>query len=173
MTNKYIKGSHISERQTRDILKYFSLDIEATKISLLTGVSRPTVNRILRALRERMVCLCENGSVFEHGYIEFDERCLGPRRIRVKRSRDTNGKHIVFGVIKHGGNVYTQVITNGSIKEVYPFLASKAVLDSTVCPDGFKIYDGLVDFSCQKHYRIPHAGNEPAAGHHAVLEADV
>ena len=40
MINKYIKSSHISERQTRSILKYFSLDSEATKIASLTGVSR-------------------------------------------------------------------------------------------------------------------------------------
>jgi len=73
MINKYIKSSPISERQTRSILKYFSLDFEATKIASLTGVSRPTINRFLRAVRERIVYLCEQESVFEKGSVEFDE----------------------------------------------------------------------------------------------------
>ena len=37
MKNKYIKGTHISEQKFREILKFFSLDIEAEKASVLVG----------------------------------------------------------------------------------------------------------------------------------------
>jgi transposase len=47
MKNKYIYGTHISERKTREIIKYFSHDIEAKKVAMLTGVSRPTINSFI------------------------------------------------------------------------------------------------------------------------------
>ena len=42
MTNKYKKRSRISEAKIRQIMKLFALDIEATKIAELTGLSRKT-----------------------------------------------------------------------------------------------------------------------------------
>lgn len=54
MKNKYVKVTHISERKTREIIRLFSLDIEAQKTSELTGVSRPTVNRFYKAILERI-----------------------------------------------------------------------------------------------------------------------
>jgi len=125
MINKYIKSSHISERQTRSILKYFSLDFEATKIASLTGVSRQSINRILLALRERIVCPCEQESVFEKGSVEFDESYFGAKRIRGKRGRGAKGKHIVFSLIKRGGNVYTQIVSNCLVNERYSIILSK------------------------------------------------
>jgi hypothetical protein len=47
MKNRYIFGTHISERKTRPIIKYFSVDIEAKKAAELTGISRPTYQQIL------------------------------------------------------------------------------------------------------------------------------
>lgn len=44
--NKYIARSRISEVKFREILKYFCLDIEATKISKLSNISRQSVNKI-------------------------------------------------------------------------------------------------------------------------------
>ncbi|MHC5144671.1 MAG: IS1595 family transposase, partial [Planctomycetota bacterium] len=43
MINKYQKRSRISEAKFRQIIKLFSLDIEATKIAELTGLSRKTI----------------------------------------------------------------------------------------------------------------------------------
>ena len=128
MINKYIKSSHISERQTRSILKYISLDFEVAKIASLTGVSRQSINRILLTLRAGVVCLCEQESVFEKGSVEFDESYFGAKRIRGKRGRGVKGKHIVFGLIKRGGNVYTQVVSNGSVKNFTSSLFLKSVL---------------------------------------------
>ena len=149
-------------------MKYFSLDFEANKIASLTGVSRQSINRILLALRERIVYLCEQESVFEKGSVEFDESYFGAKRVRGKRGRGAKGKHIVFGLIKRGGNVYTQVVSNCSVNELYPIIASKVSPDSTIYTDGFKTYDGLVDFGYQKHYRVQHGNNEFANGHNHI-----
>lgn len=48
MRNKYILGAHISERKFRVILRLFSEDLTATQISHLVGISRPTINKMLR-----------------------------------------------------------------------------------------------------------------------------
>ena len=69
MKNKYIKGTHISERKFREILKFFSLDIEAEKTSVLVGISRPTINKFYKLFRERIAELCEAESPFENGEI--------------------------------------------------------------------------------------------------------
>jgi transposase len=50
--NRYLKRAHISDSKFGEILRCFSLDITATKTSELTGISRPTTNRIYKKLRE-------------------------------------------------------------------------------------------------------------------------
>lgn len=49
MKNKYVFRSHLSEGKFRDIIRYFSIDMEASKIALLTGVCKNSVSKILRA----------------------------------------------------------------------------------------------------------------------------
>ena len=64
MKNKYIYRSRISEKKFREILKYFAQDIEATKIANLTGISRISVNKILKNIRISMASECEKISKF-------------------------------------------------------------------------------------------------------------
>ena len=64
MKNKYIIRSRISEKKFREILKYFTEDIEATKIANLTGISRISINKILKNIRILMASECEKISKF-------------------------------------------------------------------------------------------------------------
>ena len=64
MKNKYIYRSRISEKKFREILKYFAQDIEATKIANLTGISRISINKILKNIRILMASECEKISKF-------------------------------------------------------------------------------------------------------------
>ena len=64
MKNKYIVRSRISEKKFREILKYFTEDIEATKIANLTGISRISINKILKNIRILMASECEKISMF-------------------------------------------------------------------------------------------------------------
>ena len=54
MKNKYIVHSRISEAKFREILKYFTEDIEASKISNLTKISEATLCKIFRDIRALM-----------------------------------------------------------------------------------------------------------------------
>ena len=103
MINKYQKRSRISEAKFRQIMKLFALDIEATKIAELTGLSRKTINRVLYKIRIRIAEYCQQQSPFDAGEVEIDESYFGARRVRGIRGRGAKGKHIVFGLIKRGG----------------------------------------------------------------------
>ena len=165
MNNKYINRSHISEPKTREIIRYFVCDIEASKISELTGLSRNTINTILKAIRKRIAAICEKESPFEQGSIELDESYFGARRVRGIRGRGARGKQIVFGLIKRGGKVYTQVVSNCSAQELYPIIKARVSQESTIYTDGYRTYDGLVNFGYRRHHRVKHGENEFANGH--------
>ncbi|AQT67845.1 Transposase [Anaerohalosphaera lusitana] len=168
MINKYKKRSKISEAKFRQIVKLFALDIEASKIAELTGLSRKTINTILYKIRIRIAEYCQQQSPFDVGEIEIDESYFGARRVRGVRGRGAKGKHIVFGLIKRGGKVYTQVVKNCSKSTLMPIIKQKVNKDSTVYTDGFKTYDGLVDFGYKKHYRVKHGENEFAEGRNHI-----
>lgn len=168
MSNKYKKRSRISEAKIREIIKLFSIDIEATKIAELTGISRKSINRILQQIRERIADYCQQESPFDNGEVEIDESYFGTRRVRGIRGRGAKGKHIVFGLIKRGGKVYTQVVKNCSQSTLMPIIERKVDKDATVYTDGFKTYDGLVNFGYKKHYRVKHGNNEFANGRNHI-----
>ena len=64
MKNKYIYRSRISEKKFREILKYFTQDIEATKIAEFTNISEKTINKITKNIRILMAKECEKISKF-------------------------------------------------------------------------------------------------------------
>ena len=108
-----LKRSRISTKKFREILKYFSLDIEATKVAQLTGLNRNTVNKYLLLIRKRIAEECEMKSPIS-GDIEVDESFFGARRVKGKRGRGASGKTIVFGLLKRNGKVYTKIVPNCS-----------------------------------------------------------
>ena len=110
--NKYVNRSRISEKKFREIIKYFSLDLNAVQIKELTGLSRQTINKYLTAIRLRIVELSILQSAPLVGQIEVDESYFGARRVRGKRGRGALGETIVFGLLKRGDKVYTEIVPN-------------------------------------------------------------
>src|SRR5512136_78527 len=104
ITNKYIERSRISEAKFRELVRYFSLDLDAHKIAILTGLNRNTVNRYLLLIRKRIAETCEQSSPF-HGATEIDESYFGARRIKGKRGRGADGKTPVFSILQRGGAI--------------------------------------------------------------------
>ena len=160
---KILERSRISRKKFRQILLYFSLDLTASQITLLTGLNRNTVNRYLTLIRQRIALYCESESPFS-GEIELDESYFGARRIRGKRGRGADGKTIVFGIYKRNGKVYTEVVPNCTRKTLYAIIKGKVDVASVIHTDGFRTYDGIVDLGYQKHYRVNHSNNEFAVG---------
>ena len=161
--NRYIYHSRISEAKCREILRLFSIDLNATQISELTNISRNSINKILKALRVRIAMLCEQDRVFD-GEVEVDESFFGAKRVKGKRGRGAYGKTIVFGIYKRNGKVYTRIIPNCSRDTLQEIIKGKVNLNSTIHSDNWKGYDGLVDLGYKKHYRLDHSKDEFVRG---------
>lgn len=164
MANKYQKWSHFSDRKYREIIRLFSADICAKTTSELTGISRPTINKIFLEIRTIIAKNCEENSIFSVGEIELDDSYFGARRVKGKRGRGANGKIPVFGMLKRGDNVYTQIVNNCSITELLPIIEERTSKGCCLYTDGFKAYDGLVDYGYKHHHRVNHSKNEYAKG---------
>lgn len=163
MKNKYANRSKISEAKFRELLRLFSLNLEATQIAELTGLNRNTVNRFLKGTRIRLAEFCEQQSPFS-GEIEVDESFFGARRIKGKRGRGAYGKTIVFGVFKRNGKVYTEIVSDCSKATLQAIIRGKVEPDSIIYSDGWRGYNGLVDVGYGKHLRVDHGRNEFARG---------
>jgi transposase-like protein len=129
----------------------------------MTGISLRSVNAIYLRIRGRMAEACERQSPFS-GQVEIDESYFGPHRVRGKRGRGAGGKTIVFGILKRGGQVFTQVVPNCSKASLLAVIRGHVKRKTTIHSDGWKAYDGLVDMGYQKHHRVNHGANEFARG---------
>ena len=80
------------------------------------------------------------------GEIELDENYFGAKRVKGKRGRGARGKTPVLGMLKRDGNVYTQIVKNCSKSVLMPIIEELASKDSVIYSDGFKSYEGLIDY---------------------------
>jgi transposase-like protein len=158
--NKYVKHAHISEAKFRQVILLFSEDLSATQISHLTKISRPTVNKYLTAIRLRILELSLLQSDPLVGQIEVDESYFGARRVRGKRGRGARGKTIVFGLLKRGDKVYTEIVPNCKSATLQKIIKGKTDVGSVI----HSWYNGLVDFGYKKHFRVHHGKNEFVRG---------
>ncbi len=161
--NRYYFRSRISEAKFRQIVKYFALDLTATQCACLSGVSVRRVNDIYLKIRQRIKEFCEYQSPLQ-GELEADESYFGPCRVRGRRGRGAGKKTIVFGLLKRGDCVYTEIVPDASKATLMAIIRGKASVDSVVHTDGWRGYDGLVDFGFDKHLRVNHGSNEFAKG---------
>ena len=73
-----------------------------------------------------------------------------------KRGRGAAGKVAVFGILKRGGKVYTQIVLDTKTKSLMSVIRSRIEPDSIVYTDCWRSYNAL-DVSEFKHYRINHS----------------
>lgn len=163
LKNKYANRSKISEAKIRQIVKLFSLDLDASQIAKITGLNRNTVNRYITEIRFRISEYCELQSPFS-GEVEVDESFFGARRVKGKRGRGAFGKTIVFGIFKRKGKVYTEIVPDCRKSTLQAVIRGRVSLESVIHSDGWRGYNGLVDLGYKKHFRVHHGANEFARG---------
>ncbi|GHT08597.1 DDE transposase [Planctomycetales bacterium] len=121
----------------------------------MVGVNRNTANKFYGLMRRLINQNLEKSSPLLDGEIEADKSDFGGVR-KGKRGRGAAGKVAVFGLLKRGGKVYSQVIKNAKKKTLMPIIRRKIRADSVVYTDGFRAYNAL-DVSEFKHHRINHS----------------
>tara|TARA_B100000315_G_scaffold260713_1_gene324322 strand:- start:8187 stop:8792 length:606 start_codon:yes stop_codon:yes gene_type:complete len=169
MRNKYVNRSRISEKKFRQLVKLFSLDLDAVQISELSHLNRNTVNRYLKAMRIRIAEFCEVESPL-NSEVEIDESYFGAKRVKGKRDRGASGKTIVFvqrilwRIFKRYGKVYTEIVPDARRKTLQDIIRGRVDLETVIHSDGWRGYNGLVDLGYKKHFRVHHGMNEFARG---------
>jgi transposase len=161
--NRYFSRSKISEAKFREILRYFAMDLTATDCAQLSGISVRSINSIYLRIRHRLAQYCEQVSPLG-GELEADESYFGPRRVRGLRGRGAGQKTVVFGLLKRGSNVYTEIVPNASKRILQAIIRGKADVASVIHTDRWRGYDGLVDVGFDKHLRVNQGNNEFARG---------
>lgn len=162
--NRYYRRSHITEKRFRLLVRYFAMDLSASQTALISGISRRTVNSIFFKIRVRLFDKCQAASPFGSSEVEVDESYFGARRVRGKRGRGAFGKHIVFGIYKRNGFVFTEIVPDVQRRTLQAVIRGRVSLDSIIHSDGWRGYNGLVDVGFDKHYRVNHSKNEFVVG---------
>lgn len=65
MNNKYVNRAKISEAKFRELIRFFSLDLNAIQIAKITHLNRNTVNRYLKEIRKKIDTYCVSVSTFK------------------------------------------------------------------------------------------------------------
>lgn len=162
--NRYYRYAKISERKTRQIIKYFALDLTADKTAQICGLTHKSVKQIYLKIRCRVAEEAERASPFSSCEVEVDESYFGAKRVRGKRGRGAGGKTIVFGIYKRNGKLYTEIVPNAAKKTLQAIIRGKVSLDSVIHSDCWRGYNGLVDVGYSKHLRINHSDDVFAVG---------
>lgn len=120
----------------------------------LVRANRHSSTLFYQKIREMIALELEDKSPFS-GEVEIDESYFGSHR-QGNRGRGAGGKIPVFGILEHGGKVYTKVIPDASSSSLIPLIKHKVLPDSIVYTDRWRAYD-VLDVSEFHHFRINHS----------------
>jgi transposase len=151
----YVKHCKLTRNKQLELIKYFVSGSTARTAAELVGIHRNTAVRFFYKLREKIAFKQQNRSEKVCGEVELDESYFGGVR-KGKRGRGAAGKVAVFGILKRGGKVYTQIILDAKTDTLMPIIRQKIRPDSIVYTDCWRAYNAL-DISEFKHYRINHS----------------
>ena len=150
-----LKYCRLSDKKHRQLLEYFVLEVTARAAADLMEIQANTAVLFYRKVRMIITEKLETEASEFTGEIELDESCFGVVR-KGKRGRGAAGKVPVFGILKRGGKVYTQIIDNTKTDTLMPIISQKVKPDCVVYTDSFRSYNAL-DVSEFKHYMINHS----------------
>lgn len=148
------KHSKIPQREQRKLVELFVSGSTARTAASIVGVNKNTAQKFFHKLREIIASKQDTGIYFG-GEVEADESYFGGRR-KGKRGRGAAGKVPVFGLLKRGGKVYAEIISDAKTATLMPIIKKKVMPDSVVYTDALASYNAL-DVSEFKHIRINHS----------------
>jgi len=114
-----MRRSRLSKSQQDRFIEHFVTGTPARCAANLVGVNFKTAVYDYHRLRD-ISCVATGEDTPFTGEVELDESYFGGIR-KGKRGRGAAGKVPVFGVLKRGGKVYTQVIPDAKSKTFMPF----------------------------------------------------
>jgi transposase len=146
----------LSEAKQVRLLEFFVLEVTARSAADLLEIQPNTAALFYRKLREVIVAHLEQQAHEQFdGAVELDESYFGGVR-KGQRGRGAAGKVVVFGLLKRGGKVFTQVVGDTKSKTLMRVVRKKVTPDSIVYTDAYASYNAL-DVAQFHHHRINHS----------------
>ena len=151
-----ITNCKLKRKHQLKLLEYFVLEVTARSAANILGINPNSAALFYRKIRQVIVYHLEQESHKQcKGIIEVDESYFGGVR-KGKRGRGAAGKVAVFGLLKRGGKVYTQIVQDTKSTTLIPVITRKLAPDSIVYSDSYRSYNAL-DVSEFHHHRINHS----------------
>ncbi len=138
MKNKYFFRAKISETRFRQILKLFAVDLNASQIAEITGISRNTVNRYLATVRERLHSVCSRETPV--GVLEAAEE----QRV----------SGMIFGLFRLDGCVYTEPVPDCFQTVFFDLMNGKIPFADVRSAPWWRGYSALIDLGRQRFLRL-------------------
>ena len=154
MAKRIIPGSKLRNRHINKLIRYFVLEVPASRAARELHVNRHTADRIYTVIRKCIVIACEKEAPLGRGEHEVDKSYFGGHR-KGNRGRGVAGKVVVFGILKRNGRVYATPVPDVSASTLRSVIRKKVPEGSAIYSDSFASYDGLITDG-YKHYRINH-----------------
>ena len=148
------KKSKLTKKQKLKLVEYFVAGVTARTTAQLVGVNKNTAQLFFHRLR-MLITEKQNFGIPFTGEIEVDESYFGGKR-KGKRGRGAGGKIPVFGLLKRGGKVFAEIISDAKSSTLLPIIQDRVIPDSIVYTDTFNSYNAL-DIAGFKHERINHS----------------
>jgi transposase len=148
--NRYVARAHLSEARFRRLVRLFALDLEATKVAALTGLSRRTVNRYFQALRVRMAEEAERQAASQERPLPT-QAPVGRPDHRPSRTGRAGGRATVFGIVVREGQVRTEMVRNGRPAGMLPNTPDLAPESE---PGAWLRYDAVVMLRARRQTRL-------------------
>jgi transposase len=143
-------------KQQLRLLEFFVLEVTARSAADILSIQPNTALLFYKKIRQVISHHIERSAaeMFD-GAVELDESYFGGAR-KGKRGRGAAGKVVVFGILKRGGKVFTNVVNDIRTETLLPLIARKVAPDSIVYTDCYRSYNAL-DVSDFHHHRINHS----------------
>ena len=155
------KKNGLSPYRQRKLIEAFCADLTATQAAKLLKLNRNTVNRYFGIFREAIYDHQQRRLNRFRGVVEVDESYFGATRRRgdpgERRRGRGSSKQAIFGIIKRGGEVFTELVPDVKRKTLQALIKRKVYRDAIIISDGHGGYDGLVSIGYQGHLRIDKA----------------
>lgn len=152
--NKYYRRSRISEWKFRLLVRYFTLDLSATEVARLTGLTRKTVTMIFLKIRRRMAQECARTSPFTTGQIKADQSHSCAVCICGQRGCGVSNKTPVFALLKHSNSMHLEMVPDCRKAVLRALIRGHDVLDGMLELNGWHGFDGLIDAAYERPFKV-------------------
>jgi len=137
-------GFRLSSYQISHLIEYFCLGVPAYRLKYVLPLSRQTVSKFFRFLRQLIYgkAIKELEELKLAGSIEMDEALFGGKK-HGKRGWGAAGKEMVFGIYQRNGKVITFPVTSRESPALIPLIEQATKPGSLYYTDDWRAYTSL------------------------------